>query len=168
MISKTKHNMSREIRKYPLCQLGRLSLSVGMTDQHTDRRAETYRQTDRHTASQTYRQADWQTDTGAGGPKDKQTGRPTDHYTDRQADRKTGRQTDWGPKGRQVGRPTYRQVGRERETSYPETKAIISFLSARRPQEDVSVNEWTLKTCEGKAVYVILRGNPPEVRITRG
>lgn len=60
---------------------------------------------------------------------------------ERRNDRYTDRQTD-------------RQLGTKRETIYPETKAIISFLSARRPQEDVSVKEWMPKTYKGNAIHV--------------
>ena len=148
-----------------------LSSRVGMTSRNRPIRRSTDRQTDRHRQ----RQTDWQTDRQTGGPKDTHThgqiGWPTDRQTqthtqvDRQTHRKTNKLTNWHtdrPKDRQTtndrktDKKTDRHVGRERQTSYPETKAIISFLSARRPQDDVSVNEWTLKTCKEKAIFVSL------------
>lgn len=136
------------------------------TDRQTDRPKHTRinKQTDR----QTDRQVHWQ----RGRPTERQTdtGRPTDVQEDQHTDKLTNRpkekQADRA-KDRQTDIQTNRQVGRGRESSYPETKAIISFLSARRPQDDVSVNEWTLKTCKGKPMYVNLTSGFSNIKICK-
>lgn len=70
--------------------------------------------------------------------------RQTDHYIGKQVELQIERER------RSVSR-THREAERHKNrqtrkitsqtVTYPETKAIISFLSVRRPQDDVSVNE---------------------------